>query len=69
MGPPRRQNAQKRYDVLAEAWKRFANWGGSNQTSGFDEASTDWDSVRRVLGTFERLTHHEAPSPILCASH
>jgi hypothetical protein len=65
MGPPRRQNAPRKCDLLVEAWKRFANWGevlcnGSNQTSGFDEASTDWGPVRRFLGTFEQLTHHEA---------
>jgi len=64
MRPPRRQNAPRKYDVLVEAWKRFANWGevlcnGSNQTSVFDEASTDWGPVRRFLCAFEQLTHHE----------
>jgi hypothetical protein len=65
MGLPRGQNAPRKYDVLVGAWKRFADWGevlckGSSQTSGFDEASTDWGPVRRFLGAFAQLTHHEA---------
>lgn len=65
MGPPGRQDAQKRDELLVIAWKRFANWGEVlcetlSQTSGFDEASTDWGPVRRVLSAFEQLTHHEA---------
>lgn len=65
MGSPRRHNAQREYDVLVEAWKRFANRidllrDGSNRSSAFDEPSTDWGPVRRFLGNFEQLTHHEA---------